>query len=213
MRSFLLSMTLAVLRTALLCLPVRADDIDLFTRDLDLSGLQLPARQLREPPEENRNLFEAWDRLPEALRTPLPEVEAVQTLTLPAGLFLAVPNPVNLPDAYTLLSRALLQADLAPVAPLVVLIHTDGNVSVGCRVNMTESTPLPLGTDLSYMPERRLLVTSIEADTARRTESNLAAAAARLRQHAHRHNITVQTRELYLLPQSPGQILFGLLIE
>jgi len=202
-----------VLWAALWCLPVRADDIDLFTRDLDLSGLQPASREIREPPEANRHLFEAWDTLPEALRTPQPDGAAIQIFTLPAGPFLAVPNPLNLPEAYALLSLALLQADLTPLTPLVVLIHADGNVSIGCRVKMTDSSPLPLGTDLSHMPERRLLVTAIEADTALRTESNLVAAAARLRQHAQRHNLSVQTRELYLLPQSPGHIRFGLLIE
>ena len=204
-RSLLLLLCLTLLR-----LP--AEDIDLFTRDLDLSGLELPVRDVQPPAEENQNLFEAWDALPEAFRTLESASEDIHTLTLPGGPFLAVPNPVNLPNAYRLLDQALTQAKLKPLAPLVVLIHADNNVSVGSRVHMTESIPLPLGSDLSTMPERRLLVIPIETDTAHRTHPALVTAAARLQQHARAHNLTLQTRELYLLPLAPDTVLFGLLI-
>ncbi len=200
----------------LACLPVlslTAEDIDLFTRDLDLSGLRLPSETAEAPPRENRRLFEAWETLPEALREMQPEPEAMYLLDLPAGPFLAVPNPVSLPGAYALLNRALDEGGLEPQAPLIVLMHADDNVSVGCRVTLTESKPLPLGADLSRMPGRRLLVTAIEAETARRTETALVTAAARLRRYAHEEGLSVQTRELYLLPIAPGRVLFGLLID
>jgi hypothetical protein len=201
-----------VLLISLACLRTGGEDIDLFTRDLDLSGLQMPGRSDRQPSEANRNLFEAWGDLPEALRSLETEEKAFQMLTLPYGPFLAVPNPLSLPEAIHRLKGALEEADLTPLAPLVVLIHADDNISVGCRVAVTESRPLPLGTDLSSMPARRLLVTAIEADTARRTEPALVQAAARLRRYAMENSLTVQTRELYLIPIEPGRILFGLLI-
>lgn len=188
-----------------------AGDIDRFTRDLDLSVLRRAAPDLQAPPETNRHLFEAWTLLPEALRTLPPGAETVDVLDLPAGPFLAVPNPVSLPLAYEQLAGALKSGGLHPIAPLVVLIHADNNVSVGCRVQRNGSTPLPLGTDLGEMPRRRLLVTPVTVQTACRTEPALVTAAARLRDYARENGQPVETRELYLLPVAPGLILFGLL--
>lgn len=194
--------------------PVRSGEIDLFTRDLDLSGLQPPARNPEQRPEVNRDLFEAWDALPETLRTPdLGEEKAIEVLTLPAGPFLAVPNPASLPKAYALLNRALLEGDLRPLAPLIALLHTDGNVSIGCRVQSKASRPLPLGSDLSFMPELRLLVKVVSADAAQRTDPRLVSAAARLREHARQESLAVSSREHYLLPLEPGRIFLGLRLD
>lgn len=176
-----------------------------------------PVPEIRTPPPaqaENREIFTGWPHLPEALRTfAPPEMEGVSEWALPPSQLLVVANPLDLPDAYRQLGEAITQAELEIEPPLILLLHADGNVSVGVRVQDAEIPPLPIGVDVSPLPAMRLYLQPVVGHEARRAQPAFARAAGDIRQHAAQQGQSLQTRDLFLFPGMENTLLFGMRLD
>lgn len=191
---------------------VHAGENDPLLRDLDLSRLQIPTPPPAEAPQEpDRTLASGWDRLPASLRdVEFPDQEEVAEMVLPAGPLLVVANPPRVSDAYQQIAEALEATGLTPVPPLVLVLHADDNVSLGCRVEGEIKGPLPMGVSVSPQPARRLLVTRVDVSQATRRDPALPAATGHLRRETAARGLLAPSRELFLLPGSGHTTLLGL---
>lgn len=204
-----ISTALPLLLFALFAASLPAED--LFDFEVDLSRIRPADRP--EPAAENRNIFESFDTLPEALRGLEAEGGGFHDLILPQGPYVVAANTPSLPAAYDLIARALETEGLTLFPLLTLLVHADGNVSVGVPVQIEESRPLPLGTDLARLPERHILAVAVEAETSHRNQPAFVDAAARIRREAHRRGLRADTRELYVFPLRKSKVLVGLLVD
>jgi len=196
-----ISRLIFALTVASLCL---AADFDF---DIDLSRLQPSG----DTPQEDRRIFENLELLPDLLREKVLVPGRIEEIHLPAGAMLVVGNTPSLPAAYELLARALKTEGVEGNGPVTILLHADNQVSAGIPVQISESHPLPLGTDLAHLPERKFLLTPLRLEMASRNDAELAQAVARIRRDALERGKKVDTRELYLFPQQDGAVLLGLL--
>jgi hypothetical protein len=200
------TLTLAVYASA-------GDPLTELGEGLDLSILKEP-----EPtamPEEAilpaRHLFAAFDQAPRAEAPPAEK--GLQTLELPAALYLVTPNPARIDTAYRHLHQAVDQLNLQTGFPLKIVLHTDGNFSVGCRIKQAVEEALPAGTDISPQPATRLAGLWRDIQIADKTHPLVIQAVVDLRQAALEQEQILDTSEIYFLPVEPGKVFVGMRVN
>jgi hypothetical protein len=188
-------------------------DLDAFTEDLDIT---LPPASTPTPSAESNlprvHLFERWEAAAGFPTFALPE-ETTSTfqLVIPEGTYVVAPNAARISEAYQQLA-ALQEADWAFSAPLKVVLHADGNVSVAIRMAEKGKLPLPPGLDLSPVPELRLVGNVADIQIADRVNPLVLGAFTGIQQDAEQAGWELDRREFFFLPLEPGKVWFGLKI-
>jgi hypothetical protein len=192
-----------------------AQDLDDLGEGLDLSILDEPIQTPKSQVEDTispLHLFAAFESAPH----PKPPEgsftgeSGLQILQLPKSPYLVAPNPARIDTAYQQMQHAVKQLKLQPVFPLKIVIHTDGNVSVGCAVENEITDALPPGTDLSPQPAITLAGIWADIQVADRKHPLVVAAFQELRKQSFEQKVTLDTSELYLLPAEPGKVFVAL---
>ena len=181
-------------------------DLDEFTGDLDLE-LPTPASPTPAPASglSRVHLFDAWEVV-----AALPEdATATVHLIVPEGTYLVSPNTERIASAYQRLAGEQ-NADWVFAAPLKVVLHADGNVSVAIRVKGEADRQLPPGLDLSPLPELKLAGKVVDIQVADRTHPLVMQAFTDIRRDALKAGWNLDRREFFFFPLEPGKVWFGL---
>ncbi|MGA0333454.1 MAG: hypothetical protein ACO3N7_05725 [Kiritimatiellia bacterium] len=199
--------------------PAQRPDVDALTRELDLSILreengEEPETPLRPPPH---HVFVDFDRLP-AVAPAAEWLESFQNgnlylLRLPAASYLVAPNPPRVDTSYAALALALQELDLQARFPVKLVLHADGNFSVAVALAEPPDRPLPLGIDLSPLPALEFAAVEADIQLLDKTHPPVLDAYLRLQSLARSQGWTLDRKEFYFFPQSPGKVWFALRVQ
>lgn len=190
----------------------QADPLGELGEGLDLSVLdKTPPAPESESEVPARHLFFAFDQAP---KVDAPEAEeGLVRLRLPRAPYLVAPNAARVDTAYRNLGKVANSLNLKPRFPLKLVLHADGNVSVGCALEEDPETALPPGIDISPRPALPLAGIWADVQVADKTHPQVLAAVVALRRHAAEADLDLDTSELYFLPAAPGKVLVALRIK
>jgi len=195
-----------------LCGLATASSIEELGEGLDLSILDEGSSESAAASETPAlHLFSGIEKAPQPER---PELETgVQILTFSKGTTLVTPNAPRIDDAYRQLGEVVSAKHLKTQFPLKVILHADGNVSVGCGISEPVRTALPPGVDISPQHGMKLMGTFADVQMAERSHPPVVEAVVQIRKAAQASNLTVDTSEIYFLPLEPGKVWVGLMLR
>ncbi|GEM_PF-1092061 len=210
--SRIFSTNMMLLMTAVLWSTVgRSSSIDDLGKGLDLSILDPSPDTSSEPETPALHLFSGFEQAPSPA---LPKIEAgVQVLRFEKSITLVAPNTPRIDEAYRQLGDIVKSKKLKVTFPLKVILHADGNVSVGCGLETSIDTALPPGTDISPQEETTLMGTIADVQIAERSHPPVVEAVVRIRTHALKQGKHLDPSEIYFLPLEPGKVWVGLTLR
>ncbi len=137
----------------------------------------------------------------------------VLRLELPAASTLVAADPAHVADGYARMADVIERGLVLGQGPLHVAVHADNKFSVALPLANRPDGALPLGLDLSPLPQRRFAGLWMATTEARRDDTRVLAAVRRIRMDIEASGERADLAELYFFPGPPGMAFVALGIQ